>query len=86
MEKNELNIKRLDDHTEIRAQVCGTNLLVVLYKKPKRVPYTVGNHDEWRTRHDEVQVSMNGKMNISFKDLKTLMEVVEDERNLLMNK
>lgn len=97
------HIKGNDERIEIRKELGGANLLVVVYKdsyippcpKYPDVRYNHPDYDklyseykekerDYRNSHNEIKISTNGKMDISWKGWEELQQAIL-EAKMLMN-
>ena len=69
------HIKGADERIEIRKTLNGVQLLVVVYKTRKE---TEGYGGIMRMEHENVQMSMNGKLQMSFAQYKELKEAISE--------
>lgn len=76
------HIKGTEERIEIRKTFHGVQLLIVVYKKISFTDWHV-NRDAWRTNHNNVRISMNGKLDLTFDEYDELTEVVAEAKELL---
>lgn len=60
------HIKGEDERVEIRKTIHGVQVLIIVYKEIKQVKYEYNNITEWHKRHENVCISMNGKLQMSW--------------------
>ena len=60
------HIKGKDERIEIRKTIEGVQLFIVVYKNPNPVEYSYNNRDAWHKRHQDIQMSMNGKLDMTY--------------------
>lgn len=75
------HIKGIDERIEIRKSVRGVQLLLVVYKKRNDVIWESGN---WHKRHQDINISMNGKLDMTFNDFLDMEEAVKEAIVILM--
>ena len=78
------HIKGDDERIEIRKTMNGVQLLIVVYKKERPVKWNANNRDEWHKRHQNVQMSMNGKLDMTWDDFWDINEVVKEAFEILL--
>jgi hypothetical protein len=77
------HIKGDDERVEIRKTIEGTQLLVIVYKTARKVKYDWNHVDEWRKRHENVTISMNGKLSLSWVDYYEMIGVINEADELM---
>lgn len=78
------HIKGEDERIEIRKTIEGVQLLVVVYKKENPVEWEDGNLKEWYKRHQNVRMSMNGKLDMTWDNWWDLQEAVKEAFEILL--
>jgi hypothetical protein len=93
------HIKGENERIEIRKTIGGTQVLIVVYKKeflPSYPSWDWNKNDEaakeqhrkdldnWYKRHEKVTISMNGKLNLSLKDVTELQNAIAEAVYLLL--
>jgi hypothetical protein len=73
-----------DERIEIRKTIEGVQLLVVVYKNKRPVEWHYNNQDEWHKRHQNVKMSMNGKLDMGWDDWWDLTEAVHEAGEMLL--
>jgi hypothetical protein len=76
------HIKGTDERIEIRKTISGVQLLIVVYKDVRFTHWKV-NQEEWYKNHNNVRLSMNGKLDMTFAEYDELTKVVEEAKILL---
>jgi hypothetical protein len=76
------HIKGTDERIEIRRTIGGTQLLVVVFKSVRFTHWKV-SQEEWYKNHNNVRISMNGKLDMTFYDYDQLTKVIEEAKTLL---
>lgn len=61
-------IKGKNERIEIRKTIEGTQLLIIVYKKANPVKWNYNNQEAWKNRHQNVKISMNGKLDMTLKN------------------
>lgn len=79
------HIKGADERIEIRKSLNGVQMLIVVYKKVKEVKWEYNNQKEWHKRHENVQISMNGKLQMSWEDYVDFGNAIEQAKEILFN-
>ena len=77
------HIKGDDERVEIRKSFDGVQLLVVVYKNPNPVEFN-GNTDEWHKRHNDIKISMNGKLDLTWSDWGDMYEAINEALEILL--
>jgi hypothetical protein len=72
------HIKGDDERIEIRKTINGVQVLIVVFKKPRHVKWNYNNQDEWRKRHENIKISMNGTLDMTDEEYKELRAAIED--------
>jgi len=78
------HIKGEDERIEIRKTIDGVQLLVVVYRKENPVKYNHMDIQAWRKRHQNVQMSMNGKLDMTWDNFWDLQEAVKEAFEILL--
>lgn len=78
------HIKGDDERIEIRKTMNGVQILIVVYKKERPVKWNANNHDEWYKRHQNVQMSMNGKLDMTWDEFWDINEAVKEAFEILL--
>jgi len=90
------HIKGDDERVEIRKTLGGAQLLIVVYKKeyqPKYPKYPndvnkVGEYTrlrtEWTKRHQNVRMSMNGKVDLTWNDYEKMQDAIEEALEVML--
>ena len=78
------HIKGEDERIEIRKTFNSVQLLIVVFKDSKIVEYKSSNLKEYRKRHSEIQISMNGKLDITLEDYFDINEVITEAIEILL--
>jgi len=73
------HIKGGDERIEIRVSM-GVDVLIKVFKYAK---ITEGNWQQKVHDHNDVQMSMNGKLDISFSQFELIHKAVEEAKNIL---
>jgi hypothetical protein len=91
------HIKGDDERIEIRKTIGGTQLLIVVYKKeyqPKYPKYSSANDPkayakykermaEWYKRHQNIRMSMNGKLDMTYVDCLDMTDAIKEAIQIL---
>jgi nitrate reductase beta subunit len=101
MSKEDMNkwkatwIKGDKERIEIR-KTLGSQLLIVVYKNsynPKYPDLQGGEYEKykseminWCKKHNDIQISMNGKLDITFDEYKELLQAIEEAKQLLITR
>lgn len=75
------HIKGKDERIEIRKTFYGTQMLIVVYKN--RLDKE-GYGGAMITQHENIQISMNSKLHLTWEDYKEFKEVIQ-EAELILN-
>jgi len=78
------HIQGADERIEIRKTLEGVQLLVVVYKKENPVEYSHGDVKAWHKRHQNVRMSMNGKLDMTWENWWDLQEAVKEAFEILL--
>ena len=78
------HIKGDDERIEIRKTMNGVQILIVVYKKERPVKWNANNRDEWNKRHQNVQMSMNGKLDMTWDEFWDINEAVKEALEILL--
>lgn len=78
------HIKGTDERIEIRKTFHGVQMLIVVYKKPNPVEYSYKNRDAWNKRHNDVKMSMNGKLDLTLDEFFDINEAVKEAFEILL--
>jgi hypothetical protein len=90
MSKEDMNkwkakhIKGDDERIEIRKTIEGVQLLVVVYKKENPVKWDANNRQAWYKRHNNIHMSMNGKLDMTWDNWWDLQEAVKEALEILL--
>lgn len=76
------HIKGEHERVEVRKTLGGVQLVVVVYKDIKFTHWSV-SQSEWYKNHNNVRLSMNGKLDITFAEYDELVEVVKEAKEIL---
>ena len=77
------HIRGEDERIEIRKSLRGVQMLIVVYEDVRDTQWSV-NPTEWHKNHQNVQISMNGKLQLSFSDWKEMKEAIREARGILL--
>lgn len=77
-----VHVKGTDERIEIRKTIGGTQLLVIVYKNVRFTDWRV-NREAWKTNHNNVRMSMNGKLDMTFEEYDELTKVIAEAKELL---
>lgn len=72
------HIRGIDERVEIRVNLNGTQMVMKVFKK-KSDDSVVGYK-----RHEDVQISMNGKLNLSLKDWGSVTLAMAEAKQILL--
>jgi hypothetical protein len=72
------HIKGDDERVEIRKTIDGAQLLIVVYAKARPVKYNWNHIDEWRKRHENVSISMNGKLSMTLVEYDEMKRAIDE--------
>jgi len=78
------HIIKKDECIEIRKTIRGVSLLIVVYKKSNPVEYNHENIDKWYDRHQNVVISMNGKLDLTWSEFFDINEVTKEALEILL--
>ena len=78
------HIKGDDERIKIRKTMNGVQVLIVVYKKERPVKWNANNRDEWSKRHQNVQMSMNGKLDMTWDEFWDINEAVKEALEILL--
>lgn len=73
-----------DERIEIRKTINGVQLVIIVYKKARPVKWDYNNRDEWSKRHQDVRISMNGKLDLMWNDFWDMQEAVKEALEILL--
>ena len=69
------HIKGSDERVEIRRSIYGTQVVIIVYKKPL---------DKGRgNRHENIQISANSKIHLNLSDYEEFKNVIEEAKSIL---
>jgi len=74
------HIKGKDERIEIRKTLQGTQVVIVVYKDIREDSY---DSKGWKPGHDNIQISANGKIQMTFQEWNELMMAVQEAKNIL---
>lgn len=77
-----IHIKGTDERIEIRKTIGGTQLLVIIYKNVRFTDWRT-NRDEWTKSHNNVRMSMNGKLDMTFDEYDEMVKVIDEAKEIL---
>lgn len=77
-----IHIKGTDERIEIRRTIGGSQVLIVVYKNVRFTDWRV-NQKEWYNNHNNVRISMNGKLDMTFEDYEEFTKVIEEAKEIL---
>lgn len=81
------HIKGADERIEIRKSMCGTQLLIIVYKTEKYISWEkackTGKQDEYYHNNRQIHISMNGKLQMSGKDYVEMSMAIEEAKLIL---
>lgn len=77
-----IHIKGTDERIEIRKTFHGVQVLIIVYKNVRFTDWSV-NRNEWCNRHNNVRISMNGKLDMTFEEYDELTKVIAEAKELL---
>jgi hypothetical protein len=73
-----------DERIEIRVTIGGANVLIIVYKNAKKMSLdSFFNNKDWIKSHDNIQISMNGKLNLSFEQWKDINKAIIEAKQIL---
>jgi len=78
------HIRGDNERIEIRKTIEGVQLVVVIYKKPNPVEYDYRDIQAWHNRHQDVRISMNGKLDMTWDNFWDLQEAVKEAFEILL--
>ena len=81
-----------DERVEIRKTLNGVQLVIFVYKNPSEKIKSIPEHDtdeyrkfDWSSHwkavhswHSQIQISMNGKLQMSFSEYRQMMQVITE--------
>lgn len=76
------HIKGEDERIEIRVEM-GSNILIIVYKNSKVVKYDFHNYKEYAKNHQNIQISMNGKLDLSFEQWENIGKAINEAKQIL---
>jgi len=90
-DQNKWKAKRIggaDERIEIRKTINGVQLLIVVYKHPyhpvqPKYPQNF-NRVEWNKRHEDIQISMNGKLDMQYDEYLEMDTAIREALMLLI--
>lgn len=77
-----VHVKGTDERIEIRRTIGGTQILIIVYKSIRYTHWKV-NQDEWYKNHNNVRMSMNGKLDMTFDEYDELTKVIAEAKEIL---
>lgn len=89
MSKEDMNlwkakhIKGNDERVEIRKTLNGVQVLVIIYKNIRHTEWTA-DREEWSKNHKNVQISMNGKLQMSFYEYNEMTQAIKEAQGILL--
>lgn len=81
------HIRGKDERIEIRKTINGVNLLVIVYKHRKDVKWNEGgltDLKEYYSRHQDIQMSMNGKLDMTYDNWFDLQQAIREAIEILL--
>ena len=78
------HIKGDNERIEIRKTINGVNIVIIVYKRPNPVKWNGNNMENWHNRHQDMKMSMNGKLDMTFNDWYDLYEAVREAIEILL--
>lgn len=79
------HIKGDDERIEIRKTFEGVQVLAVVYKNPKDVSWeNKKSINDWYSRHKDIRISMNGKLNLSYDDWFDMQEAIKEAFEIML--
>ena len=79
------HIKDEHERIEIRKTIRGVQLLLVVYKKSNPVEFSSNNREEWLKRHQDIKLSMNGKLDMTWDEWQDLNEAAKEAFEIYFN-
>lgn len=77
-----IHVKGADENIQLRKTFHGVQLLIIVYKNVRFTDWSV-NRDEWCNRHNNVRISMNGKLDMTFEEYDELTKVIAEAKEIL---
>lgn len=90
MSKEDMNkwkakhIKGEDERVEIRKTIEGVQLVIIVYKKARPVKWDYKKQDEWNKRHQDIRMSMNGKLDLTWDNFWDMQEAVKEALEIML--
>ena len=79
------HIKGDDERIEIRKSIGGAQMLIVVYKKIRYVPWNIDS-TEWNKNHNNVRISMNGKVDMLFHEYDHMVQAIIEAKGIFLLK
>lgn len=73
-----------DERIEIRKTFSGTQVLIVVFKN-KRFTKWEEDRVAWSKNHNNVRISANGKIDMTFDQYDELKQAIEEAKQILLN-
>jgi len=73
-----------EERVEIRKTIEGVQLVIIVYKKARPVKWNYKKQDEWNKRHQDVRMSMNGKLDLTWDDFWDMQEAVKEALEIML--
>lgn len=90
MSKEDMNkwkakhIKGEDERVEIRKTIEGVQLVIIVYKKARPAKWDYKKQDEWNKRHQDIRMSMNGKLDLTWDNFWDMQEAVKEALEIML--
>jgi hypothetical protein len=73
-----------DERVEIRKTIEGVQLVIIVYKKARPAKWDYKKQDEWNKRHQDVRISMNGKLDLKWDDFWDMQDAVKEALEIML--
>jgi len=77
------HIRGENERVEIRKSIGGTQILIIVYKDIQFTPWNV-DRSKWAKNHQNIQISMNGKIDMEFHTWGEMQEAVAEAKGILL--
>lgn len=73
-----------DERIEIRKTINSVSIVIIVYKRPNPVKWNGNNMENWHNRHNDIKMSMNGKLDIKYDDWYDMVEAIREATEILL--
>lgn len=73
-----------EERVEIRKTIEGVQLVIIVYKKARPAKWDYKKQDEWNKRHQDIRMSMNGKLDLTWDNFWDMQEAVKEALEIML--